>query len=156
MVNRPLIRAISLGRGCGPLRFPWHPRLMAYSHWKRILSLSLYIYMSITWNPTLKPTVGTKELMKINDWLVVSTPLKHISQIGSFSQEVVKIKHIWNHQPEQFAPDNWWKLMNMYETILAFWTGFHLLKVFLGSNGVNSYYGKPRFLHFQGLFHPYV
>ena len=32
-------------------------------------------------------------------WLVVSTHLKNIRQIGSFPQIVVKIKNIW-HQPE--------------------------------------------------------
>ena len=32
-------------------------------------------------------------------YLVVSTQLKHISQIGSFPQVGVKIKNIWNHQP---------------------------------------------------------
>ncbi len=31
-------------------------------------------------------------------WLVVSTHLKNISQIGSFPQIEVKIKHIWNHR----------------------------------------------------------
>ena len=30
-------------------------------------------------------------------WLVVSTPLKNISQIGSFPQVGVKIKNVWNH-----------------------------------------------------------
>ena len=30
-------------------------------------------------------------------WLVVSTHLKNISQIGSFPQVGVKIKIIWNH-----------------------------------------------------------
>ena len=30
-------------------------------------------------------------------WLVVSTHLKNISQIGSFPQVGVKIKNIWNH-----------------------------------------------------------
>ena len=30
-------------------------------------------------------------------WLVVSTPLKNISQIGSFPQVGLKIKNIWNH-----------------------------------------------------------
>ena len=30
-------------------------------------------------------------------WLVVSTHLKNISQIGSFPQVGLKIKHIWNH-----------------------------------------------------------
>ena len=30
-------------------------------------------------------------------WLVVSTHLKSVSQIGSFPQVGVKIKNIWNH-----------------------------------------------------------
>ena len=30
-------------------------------------------------------------------WLVVSTPLKNISQIGNLPQIGVKIKNIWNH-----------------------------------------------------------
>ena len=33
------------------------------------------------------------------NWLVVSTHLKNISQIGSFPQVGVKIINIWNHQP---------------------------------------------------------
>ena len=32
-------------------------------------------------------------------WLVVSTPLKNISQIGSFPQIGVKMKNIGNHHP---------------------------------------------------------
>ena len=32
-------------------------------------------------------------------WLVVSTHLKNISQIGNLPQIGVKIKNIWNHQP---------------------------------------------------------
>ena len=32
-------------------------------------------------------------------WLVVSTHLKNISQIGSFPPVGVKIKNIWNHHP---------------------------------------------------------
>ena len=31
-------------------------------------------------------------------WLVVSTPLKNISQNGNLPQIGVKIKNIWNHQ----------------------------------------------------------
>ena len=31
-------------------------------------------------------------------WLVVSTHLKNISQIGNLPQIGVKIKNIWNHQ----------------------------------------------------------
>jgi len=34
---------------------------------------------------------------------VVSTPLKNISQIGSSSQLLGRIKHVPNHQPEEFA-----------------------------------------------------
>ena len=37
-------------------------------------------------------------------WLVVSTHLKSISQIGSFPQVVLKIKNIWNHQLEMNVP----------------------------------------------------
>jgi len=33
--------------------------------------------------------------------LVLSTPLKNISQLGSFPQVGVKIKNIPNHQPEK-------------------------------------------------------
>jgi hypothetical protein len=33
-------------------------------------------------------------------WLVVSTPLKNISQIGSSSQLLGKIKNVPNHQPD--------------------------------------------------------
>ena len=40
-------------------------------------------------------------------WLVVSTRLKNISQIGSFPQVRVKIKNIWNHQVvSDFVPEN--------------------------------------------------
>ena len=35
-------------------------------------------------------------------WLVVSTPLKIFSQIGSFPQVGMKIKNIWNHQPVSY------------------------------------------------------
>ena len=34
-------------------------------------------------------------------WLVVSTPLKNISQIGSSSQLLGKIKNVPNHQPDK-------------------------------------------------------
>jgi hypothetical protein len=36
---------------------------------------------------------------KIPIWLVVSTPLKNIGQIGSSSQLLGKIKNVPNHQP---------------------------------------------------------
>ena len=35
-----------------------------------------------------------------NNYLVVSTHLKNISQIGSFPQVGVKMKNIWNHHPD--------------------------------------------------------
>ena len=35
----------------------------------------------------------------MENWLVVSTHLKNISQIGPFPQIGMKIKHVWNHQP---------------------------------------------------------
>ena len=38
------------------------------------------------------------------DWLVVSTHLKNISQIGNLPQIEVKIKNIWNHHLEKFSP----------------------------------------------------
>jgi hypothetical protein len=37
------------------------------------------------------------------NWLVVSTPLKDISQIGSPSQLLGKIKNVPNHQPVNHA-----------------------------------------------------
>ena len=37
-----------------------------------------------------------------NIWLVVSTHLKNISQIGSFPQVGMKIKNIWNHHLVNF------------------------------------------------------
>ena len=43
---------------------------------------------------------STEEIQRIVYLLVVSTHLKTISQIGSFPQVGVKIKNIWNHQPE--------------------------------------------------------
>ena len=36
--------------------------------------------------------------MGYDNWLVVSTRLKNISQIGSFPQVGMKIKNIWNHR----------------------------------------------------------
>ena len=37
------------------------------------------------------------------DWLVVSTHLKNISQLGSSPQVGVKIKNIWNHHQVDFG-----------------------------------------------------
>ena len=41
--------------------------------------------------------------MEEHIWLVVSTPLKNISQIGSSSQLLGKIKHVPNHQPDIYS-----------------------------------------------------
>ena len=45
-----------------------------------------------------KHTYDIRERKTSENQLVVSTHLKHISQIGSFLQVGVKIKNIWNHQ----------------------------------------------------------
>ena len=59
----------------------------------------------------------------VGDWLVVSTHLKNISQIGFLPQVGVKIKNIWNHHldyqghkvgvenaPKKKRLDDEWKL----------------------------------------------
>jgi hypothetical protein len=38
--------------------------------------------------------------MEIYCWLAVSTPLKHISQLGCFFPIYEKIKNVPNHQPD--------------------------------------------------------
>ena len=38
---------------------------------------------------------------KNQNWLVVSTHLKNISQIGNLPQIGMKMKNIWNHQQEK-------------------------------------------------------
>ena len=40
-------------------------------------------------------------------WLVVSTHLKNISQIGSCPQVGVKIKNVWNHHLVHHIPEKW-------------------------------------------------
>ena len=44
--------------------------------------------------PTSNNAIVIREILH---WLVVSTPLKNISQIGNLPQLGVKIKNIWNH-----------------------------------------------------------
>ena len=48
------------------------------------------------WNPGCL-IIGIP-IMGYDNWLVVSTRLKNISQIGSFPQVGMKIKNIWNHR----------------------------------------------------------
>ena len=55
------------------------------------------------WNGCLlwfsgKLSLQTKRIIQI--WLVVSTHLKNICQLGNLPQVAVKIKNIWNHHPE--------------------------------------------------------
>ena len=50
--------------------------------------LSKFVHINLTGKPG------------IHHWLVVSTHLKHISQIGSFPQVGMKMKNIWNHHPD--------------------------------------------------------
>ena len=45
---------------------------------------------------------------------MVSTPLKNISQIGSFPQVGVKIKNIWNHHPVYIHI--WWSIIHPVES----------------------------------------
>ena len=45
----------------------------------------------------MKGNSGKTKMLIENNWLVVSTHLKNISQIGSFPQVGVKMKNIWNH-----------------------------------------------------------
>ena len=56
------------------------------------------------------------------DWLVVSTPLKNISQLGLLFPIYGKIKIVPNHQPE-----NEWFLYEMRFTSLShLWPGYHV------------------------------
>ena len=53
---------------------------------------------------------------KDNSWLVVSTPLKNISQIGSSSQLLGKIEHVPNHQPDSISWDNFLSMVFSHGT----------------------------------------
>ena len=44
---------------------------------------------------------GKNSFKTFHDWLVVLAPLKNISQIGSSSQLLGKIKNVANHQPDE-------------------------------------------------------
>ena len=49
----------------------------------------------------------------VTSWLVVSTQLKNISQIGSFPQVGVKIRNVWNHQLGEwffFSSGEFWRV----------------------------------------------
>ena len=57
--------------------------------------------------------------------MVVSTHLKNISQTGSFSQVGMKIKNVWNHHPEIYAPMVQWKMGHSKICFLEIGVGFH-------------------------------
>ena len=60
--------------------------------------------------PKIVPKVvssPSKTLKKIIIWLVVSTHLKNISQIGNLPQIGVKIKNIWNHHLDDVCFFRW-------------------------------------------------
>ena len=55
-------------------------------------------------------------------WLVVSTHLKNISQMGNLPQIVVKIKkHIWNHHLDFFGGSLCWDIIIQYYSIQTRW-----------------------------------
>ena len=73
--------------------------------------------------------------------LVLSTPLKNISQLGSFPQVGVKIKNIPNHQPEKKIvgvsknrgnpkmDDIYWKALLNVDDVGGFYPPFSDLKL---------------------------
>ena len=58
----------------------------------------------LTWNQ--KKTTFGKQKTRI--WLVVSTHLKNVSQIGHLSQIGVQTENVWNHHPGIYKPINSW------------------------------------------------
>ena len=71
-------------------------------HWsQRLRSHKYWLPQQVAKN-SLRKTVFCPS--KESHWLVVSTHLKNISQIGNLPQIGVKIKNIWNHHLEQFFP----------------------------------------------------
>ena len=48
-------------------------------------------------------TKRTPASFPIQDWLVVSTHLKNISQNGKLPQIGMNIKSVWNHHPEEIS-----------------------------------------------------
>ena len=66
-----------------------------------------------------------KHTTKKNNWLVVSTHLKNISQIGNLPQLGLKIKHIWNHHLD--------KDHKQQHTFPEFLVDYFLLSLFSGA-----------------------
>ena len=87
----------------------WNPNLI---HVEAVWTPSRYSFEVATHVQELPPEVHTvlcnasqlstpaSPMIRIHYWLVVSTPLKNISQIGSSSQLLGKIKNVPNHQPD--------------------------------------------------------
>ena len=68
-----------------------------------IFKYEKYIYTQFQSRSIFQPAMLVYRSVLI--WLVVSTQLKNLSQIGSFPQgSGWKIKNIWNHHPVMFFP----------------------------------------------------
>ena len=65
------------------------------------------------WRQKLRKNTAMNIISMIS-WLVVSTHLKNISQIGSFPQVRVKIKSVWNHYLGRIWQVLWGKLLSSY------------------------------------------
>ena len=63
------------------------------------LSVSIKLKLHPSWNENMLYTISREGFEILLIYLVASTHPKNISQIGSCSQVVVKIKNIWNHHP---------------------------------------------------------
>ena len=68
----------------------------------KIIEASWRIFLVPDWEPPIgkSPTWNHPFITKQHTWLVVSTPLKNISQIGSSSQLLGEIKNFPKHQPD--------------------------------------------------------
>ena len=82
------------------LRYIQHVELcFLLLHVKHMVSFDMQLCKKTTCiSKSQKNTIESfNVLMLIMIWLVVSTHLKNISQIGNLPQIGMKIKHIWNH-----------------------------------------------------------
>ena len=68
-----------------------------WQHWSRFLALH--------WTNGTSETIvlSDKDWLSIITWLVVSTPLKNISQLGWLFPVYGKIKNVPNHQPDNLC-----------------------------------------------------
>ena len=87
------------------------------------------------WRQKLRKNTAMNIISMIS-WLVVSTHLKNISQIGSFPQVRVKIKSVWNHYLGRIWQVLWGKLLSSYSE--RSWT--------FSKNAVGTFLLKCQFL----------